>query len=81
MAGEPAMTARVPEDVHRAELASFPGPWSFQLGKAGIILVSDEELDALCDPDKVIDMSCTFDRVERSLRQVCEEAQARGRVR
>ncbi len=75
---EPAMTPRVPENVYSADLVSFPGAWSFLLGKAAIILVSDQELEALCDPDKVIDMSCTFDRVERSMRQVCEDAQKRG---
>ena len=73
-----AMGSNVPERVYAAELVRYPGPWSFQLGRAGIILVSDEELEALSDPDKVIDMSMTFDHVEKSLRKVCEEAKASG---
>lgn len=70
--------APVPENLYTGELVSYPGPWSFMLGRAGIILVSDEELDRLGDPDTVINLSCTFDKVEKSLRQVCEEAQAGG---
>ncbi len=72
------MTDRVPENLYVGDLVSFPGPWSFQLGRAGIILVSDQELEALADPDKVLDLSTTFDKREESLRQVCEKAQARG---
>jgi hypothetical protein len=69
---------RAPENVFSAELVKFPGAWSFQLGKAGIILVRDEELDALTDPDKPVNISVTFDHVEKSLRQICEEAKAGG---
>jgi len=68
----------VPENLYRGELVSFPGPWGFSLGRAGIILVSDEELEALADPDRVLNLSLTFDKVEASLRQVCERAQAAG---
>jgi len=75
---EATMTDRVPENLYVGDLVSFPGPWSFQLGRAGIILVSDQELEALADPDKVLDLSTTFDKREESLRQVCEKAQARG---
>ncbi len=73
-----AEAGRVPENVYRGELVSFPGPWSFFLGKAGIILVTDDELVALSNPDQVINMSLTFDKVEKSLRQICEEAKAGG---
>ena len=33
----------VTEEVYRGELVSYPGPWAFQLGKSGIILVTDEK--------------------------------------
>ncbi|HOZ49978.1 MAG TPA: hypothetical protein PK468_25495, partial [Candidatus Hydrogenedentes bacterium] len=79
MAGaEPAMSERAPEQVYETDLVRYPGPWSFQLGSAHIILVSDEELDALSDPDKKLNLSLGFQPDEKSLRQVCEEAQARG---
>lgn len=68
----------VAEEVYRGELAAFPGPWGLGLGQSGIVLVRDEELDALADPDRVIDLSVTFDKREGSLRQVCERAQKAG---
>lgn len=68
----------VAEDVYRGELVSFPGPWSFTLGKSGIILVTDEELEALSDPDQVLNLALTHEPRQQSLRQVCEEAQAAG---
>lgn len=70
------MGSQVTEDVYRGELVAFPGPWSFELGKSAIILVSDQELEALADPDQVLNLSLTFERQESSLRQVCERAQA-----
>lgn len=69
---------RAPESVYQGELASFPGPWSFLLGKSHIIVVSDEQLEALADPDQVVNLSLTFDKHEASLRQVCERARAAG---
>lgn len=75
---EPGMNKEIPENLYTGDLVSFPGPWSFQLGRAHIILVSDQELRDLADPDKVLNLTLTFDPVEKSLRQVCEEAQARG---
>lgn len=68
----------VPENLYRGELVSFPGPWAFELGKSCIILVSDQELEALADPDRVLNLSLSFDKSEASLRQVCERAQAAG---
>ncbi|HOH50056.1 MAG TPA: hypothetical protein PLI98_04950 [Candidatus Hydrogenedentes bacterium] len=65
-------------DVFRGEMIAYPGPWSFGLPKAHIILVSDEQLEALSDPDRTVDISLTFDKREESLRQVCERAQASG---
>lgn len=68
----------VPENLYRGELVTYPGQWAFELGRAHIILVSDEELEALADPDRVLDLSLTFDKTEASLRQICERAQAAG---
>ena len=77
-AQEKAMEQSPPENTYVGELASFPGPWGFWLGRSCIILVSDEELEALSDPDKAINMALGFDKMEKSLRQVCEEAKAAG---
>jgi hypothetical protein len=71
-------TNPVPEDVYKGELVAFPGPWSFQLGKSHIILVSDEELEFLSDPDKQFNMSLGFEPRQDSLRGVCERAKAAG---
>jgi hypothetical protein len=66
------------ENTYRAELVSYPGPWSFQLGKSGIILVTDEELEALANPDQAINLSLGKEPRTQSLRQVSERAKARG---
>lgn len=70
--------ARVPENLYRGELAAYPGAWSFLLGRSDIILVSDRQLEALSDPDKVLNLALTFDKREESLRQICERARAAG---
>jgi len=68
-----------PENVYVGDLMKFPGPWSFRIGRAGIILVTDEELETLAsDPDRKIDLSLTFDKRIESLRSTCERAQAAG---
>ncbi len=72
------MTPQVPENLYQGQLVSYPGPWAFEIGRAAIILVSDQELDMLSDPDKVLNLSMTFDKQEGSLRQVCERAKAAG---
>ncbi|MBI5091423.1 MAG: hypothetical protein HZB26_03155 [Candidatus Hydrogenedentes bacterium] len=68
----------MPENLYRGELVSYPGPWSFQLGKSHIILVTDDELEALADPDKKINMSLGHTPNEVSLREICERAKAAG---
>lgn len=68
----------VPENLFKSELLSYPGAYSFELPRFGIVLVSDTDLDDLQDPDKVVNLSCTFEKYERTLRQVCEEAKATG---
>ena len=77
---KPARAAdnNVPENLYKGDLLSFPGAYGFELPRPGIILVSDANLDDLQDPEKVVDLSCTYDKYERNLRQVCEEAKAGG---
>jgi len=73
-----AVDTAVPEDVYQGELIAYPGPWAFLLGRPHIILVSDEELEFLSDPDKVFDMTTGRTPREDSLRAICERAQAAG---
>lgn len=70
--------AEVPENVYRAELLTYPGPWAFQIRGPSIILVTDQELEALADPDKKINLSLGRGERWESLRGVCERAQAQG---
>src|SRR6185312_3595539 len=72
------MAADVVENTYGGELLTYPGPWSFSLEKAQLILVSDQDLIDLADPDTPIDLSLTYEKRVESLRQVCETAQARG---
>ncbi len=73
------MQDTVPENVYAGDLMRFPGPYAFWLGKAGIILTTDEELEALAtDPDRELDLSLTFEKHTDSLRRICERAQAAG---
>jgi hypothetical protein len=67
---------QVPENLYRGELVSFPGPWAFSIGRPSIILVNDQELEALADPDRVLDLSTGFNKREDSLRRICERARS-----
>lgn len=79
MAGETGGTEEmIPENLYRGELVTYPGPWSFLLGRPHIILVSDDQLEALSNPDQPVNLSLTFETREESLRQLCERAQAAG---
>jgi len=75
--GAASLTA-APENVYRGDLVSFPAQWAFNLPREHIILVTDEELEALSDPDRVIEMALTRKSQPASLRQICERAKARG---
>ncbi len=66
------------EDVYKGELLQFPGPWAFRLPSAGIILVSDEQLEALQDPDAEVDLTLGTEPNITTLRRICDEASARG---
>src|ERR1019366_7621167 len=57
---------------------TFPGPWQFSLPKAGIILVSDQQLEDLQDPDKEVDLSVSTTPNLTTLRKICEGAKAQG---
>lgn len=73
-----APAQEVPEKPYQGELIAYPGPWAFQLGRPFIILVSDEELEFLSDPDKVFNLAVGTAPQEQSLRSICEQAQAAG---
>lgn len=68
----------VAENLYQGELISYPGPYAFLLPKSHIILVSDQELTDLADPDKVLNLSLTYDKRQMSLRQICERGKVRG---
>lgn len=78
MALTAATSAEVPEHLYTGDLVSFPGPWAFQLGKQHIILVNDQQLDDLTDPDKQVDLSLTGEPRMESLRQICDRAEQNG---
>lgn len=59
------------------ELAlNFPGPWQFSIPRRSIILISDQQLEDLQDPDKEIDLSLSTTPNLTTLRKICEEARA-----
>lgn len=56
----------------------FPGPWQFLRPRSSIILVSDQQLEDLQDPDKSVDLSLSKEPNVTTLRKVCEGAKAQG---
>src|SRR3990172_5985953 len=74
--GDESMADRMPENLYKGELLTYPGPWAFQIPRAGIILVTDQELIDLADPDKQINLTLGGPPRMESLRQVCERAKA-----
>jgi len=57
---------------------TFPAPWQFMVPKGGIILVSDQQLEDLEDPDKEVDLSMSSTPQLTTLRKICEGAKAQG---
>ena len=57
---------------------SFPGPWSFDIPKGSLILVSDQQLEDLQDPDKEVDVSLTATPNRITFRHICEQSKAMG---
>lgn len=66
------------QDTSEKVALSFPGPWQFLLPKPGIILVSDQQLEDLQDPDQQVDLSLSDKPDVRTLRQICENARSQG---
>ena len=56
----------------------FEGAWSFQLPKSSIILVSDQQLEDLQDPDREIDLSLSATPYRTTLRKLCQQAKDSG---
>ncbi len=76
--GEETAAARPPELGYDGDLIRFPGPYAFDMPAEGIILITDQELLDLSDPDKVLNLTLTHDERKESLRQICERGKARG---
>ena len=55
-----------------------PGVWGFGRTRGQLILVADEQLEALTDPDAEVNLSLTSEPNRTTLRKVCERAQAEG---
>ncbi len=79
-ASEPAAEVEEPpQHLFQTDLIAFPDPWSFMLGRSGVTMVSDQQLiDLAGDPDKPVNVSISSTPQLRTLRQICEQAQARG---
>ena len=79
-ASEPATQAEEPpQHLFQTDLIAFPDPWSFMLGRSGVTMVSDQQLiDLAADPDKEVNVSISSTPQLRTLRQICEQAKARG---
>jgi len=57
---------------------TFPGAWAFGLPKGAIILVSDQQLEDLTDPDREIDLSLSATPNRTTLRRICEQQRSTG---
>jgi len=68
-----AQTATLPDVA-----VGYPGPWQFQRPRGSIILVSDQQLVDLQDPDKEVDLSLSDKPNLTTLRRICEQTRARG---
>lgn len=79
-AAETTATATTTTTTPPAErsVIRFPGPWQFQLPRGAIILVSDQQLEDLTDPDKEVDLSLSATPDRTTLRRRCEQHQAQG---
>ncbi|MCX8064230.1 MAG: hypothetical protein N3G21_03575 [Candidatus Hydrogenedentes bacterium] len=68
----------IPQHTYETPVIKYVGPWLFHLPKAHIIVVRDDELKTLTDPDKEINISLTNEPQITTLRKICEDAQKRG---
>jgi hypothetical protein len=60
------------------KLLAYPDQWKFEIPTRTIILTSDQQLMDLQDPDKQIELTLRLEPVYGSLREICEDAKARG---
>lgn len=74
-----AQEQSIPENLYQGELVAFPGPWAFQVPRSHIILVSDDQLEGLTNPDNPVDIGMTGTPQVTTLRDLCKSAQAAGR--
>lgn len=72
------MTAQAAEPAQDGMVVKFPGPWAFLHPKPALILVSDQQLEDLQDPDKEVDVSLTGAPNLTTLRRFCERAKTQG---
>lgn len=78
-AGARGEAAARPEPEQNArELIAFPGPWEFGLPRDGAILVRDEQLEQLTNPDQEVDLGISGTPNVQTWRRMCENAKARG---
>ena len=71
--GQSSDPSKMPDSV-----VAFPGPWAFGLPHGAIILVSDQQLEDLQDPDREVDVSITSTPNRTTLRKICQQQQAHG---
>lgn len=69
---------KVPQHIYETPIIKYVGPWLFHLPKSHIIVVRDEELRTLTDPDKEINISLTPEPQITTLRKICEDSQKKG---
>lgn len=67
-----------PPGAPSGHVVGFPGPWQFQTPKGAIILVSDQQLEDLTDPDQEVDLSLSRTPNRTTLRRLCQQQQAAG---
>lgn len=73
-AADPAATPPPAPDP----LLEFPGPWSFNRPKGAFILVTDQQLEELEDPDREVDLSLSSTPDRTTLRRRCQHYQEIG---
>ena len=77
LAGTARGAEAAPASTSGAVIA-HPGAWAFRLPRGSIILVSDQQLRDLQDPDREVDLSLSAQPNRTTLRKVCQQQQAAG---
>lgn len=73
-----AQNTPVPPPQPNPPVIGYPGPWQFQLPRGSIILVSDQQLLDLTDPDREVDLSLSSTPNKTTLRRLCQQQAAAG---